>query len=361
MVARTHGAYAPRNVINAPAIKKSIRARSILRGDTPEISAWLSNHFYRHVVGNFEAPTHEFSLVLSLEAVADLPGFRGGVPEWVGKSFAANIPLYWISPEGEALLALEGKVLEFLMSRAGTSLEGKLMRITCPQALALHEAEHRVFEARALKGWRRHLPEAVRVMHTGSLGQFVELVPGASGLRGEMAYESQMMRHCLGQFADHQSLQGGYGEHYAKGCEEGRLRLFSFRSSEQQPHITISAYVESDGRLRIDQVKGKQNRPPIARYHGEVRDFLNTLPCVPCFPADLTAIGLVYSRQGWLEIEQVADEDDQLQIINNAPQLASRLPALAPAAQWLLAARSPDLLQGVRVAPYIARILGLPQ
>ncbi|KEY60924.1 hypothetical protein [Serratia sp. DD3] len=360
MQQRFHGAYAPRNVINAPEIKKSIRARSKKREDTPEVAAWLVNHFYRHVIGNFQTTSPDLCLITSLGAAADLSGFKGGVPEWISKRFAANIPLYWIAPESEALLVLESRVLEFLVSRTGTSLEGKLMRITCPQALTLYEAEHRVFEARALQGWRQHSPEAINVIQTSPLGQFVELLPDSPKLRDEMAYESQMMRHCLGQFDNRQALEGGYGEHYAKSCEEGKLRLFSFRSSEQLPHITISAYVEADGRLRIDQVKGKQNCPPIARYQEEVRAFLNTLPCVPCFPPDLTAIGLAYSRQGWLAIEQVQDEDDQLQVINHAPKLAEKLRNLTPAAQWLLAAKSPAQLPNLPLSPYIAKILGIP-
>lgn len=67
-------------------------------------------------------------------------------------------------------------------------------------------------------------------------GRFVELHGSRAVLRAEMAYESFHMQHCLGQFADRERLEGGYGEHYAKPCEEGRLRLFSLRDANNQPH-----------------------------------------------------------------------------------------------------------------------------
>ncbi|MCE6983446.1 hypothetical protein EI534_40085, partial [Pseudomonas frederiksbergensis] len=46
--------YAPRNALNADQIKRGIAERSKARSDAPEVSKWLLNHFYRHLVGNFE-------------------------------------------------------------------------------------------------------------------------------------------------------------------------------------------------------------------------------------------------------------------------------------------------------------------
>src|SRR5260370_38069032 len=83
-----------------------------------------------------------------------------------------------------------------------------------------------------------------------------------------------------------------YGEHYAEACEQGRLRLFSYRTGTAQPRITVSAQVRDDGRLRIDQIKGKQNRPPIARYLADVLALLNHLDTDGEAPADALAMGI---------------------------------------------------------------------
>lgn len=45
--------YKPRNIINAPNVKSSIFSRSQQRGDSENIQRWLSNHFYRWIIGDF--------------------------------------------------------------------------------------------------------------------------------------------------------------------------------------------------------------------------------------------------------------------------------------------------------------------
>ncbi|RBJ62844.1 hypothetical protein C3L29_041840, partial [Pseudomonas sp. MWU12-2534b] len=57
-------------------------------------------------------------------------------------------PLVWIDPLEPQLLHQEAVLVEFLTSRRGTALEGKLHRITCPPALALWEKEKEKREAR---------------------------------------------------------------------------------------------------------------------------------------------------------------------------------------------------------------------
>jgi hypothetical protein len=352
------GGYAPRDVVNAPALKAAIERRSRERGDEPAVRGWLLNHFYRHAVGNFQAPPPALQEVTAIEQAREL--FRpAALPEWVGRRLAAPArsggqALWWIAPESEALLALEARLVEFLGSRRGTPLEGKLMRVNCPQALALWAAEHAAFEAQALAGWREHQPGAVMLAWQGAQGVFVELQRASPALRAEMAYESQMMRHCLGQFADRKALSGGYGEHYAAACEAGRLRLFSYRNAQQQPHITISALVQDDGRLLIDQIKGKQNRPPVSRYRDEVIGFLNTLPTVDDTPPDAAGMGIARLAEGWRAVAAIADPADQLRVIRRHPALVRELPQPSALVQWCIAGRQPELLQGLALAPGVA-------
>ena len=366
----SHAVYLARNVVNAPDLKARIAQRSQQRGDSEEISAWLQNHFYRYLVGNFHAPPPALQPLLTPQ---DLQlRYRSGPPAWamaVVAKAAANAKegsepaLWWVSPSDETVLALEARLLEFLQSRQGTSLEGKLTRINCPQALERWAQEHQAFETRQLAGWREHQPAAITPLWQGSNGEFVELLPSSKVLREEMAFESQMMRHCLGQFANRRHLTGGYGEHYAESCEQGRMRIFSYRTGQQQPRITINAWLQDDGSLRIDQIKGKQNRPPIDRYRQDVIGFLNHLTTTDTTPDDALGMRLVRVAQGWRAVEDLHDEADQLQLWQRQPGLLAHLHQATPLVQWLTAAREPAALAGQAVTPALAHTLqlaGLP-
>ncbi|MCW7540113.1 hypothetical protein OOT46_19955 [Aquabacterium sp. A7-Y] len=355
------GGYAARDVVNAPALKSGIERRSRERGDAVPVRDWLLNHFYRHVVGNLAATPPQVQQLVSADQARALFA-PAAVPAWVGgrlgKQASPAVPMWWVDPEGETLLALEARLVEFLGSRSGTSLDGKLMRVNCPQALALWAAEHAAFEAQATAGLREHRPGAVEIVWRGRQGVFVEIRSGSPELRAEMAYESQMMRHCLGQFSDRRNLRGGYGEHYASACEAGRLRLFSYRTGQQQPHITISVSVRAeDGRLVVDQIKGKQNRPPVSRYREEVLGFLNTLDTSDDTPPDAAGMGVARLRSGWQAVSSISDPADQLRLVQSYPALVRELPQPSALVQWLIAARHPELLHGLPLVPGVSQAL----
>lgn len=340
------GAYAPRNLLNAEALKRCLEQRSQARGDEAPVRSWLLNHFYRQLVGNFE-PVHR---VHSLEQAATL--LQGqAVPAWVGRHLeqAAKadgaVTLAWLDPEHPAVLEQEAMLVEFLAARKGTALDGKLERINCPQALALWHQEHARMAARQAQGWRQSRPEAVRQVVECAEHALVELLPDGPHLREEMAFESYVMRHCLGQFADRRALHGGYGESYAEAVEAGRMRIFSLRDGQGQPHITISLLVMADGSLRLDQLKGKQNRPPVARYLDDVLRCLNALGTDRQTPADCLAIGVVRCDAGWCRLEAVTDPATQARLIAQHPQLFDRFAAPSALVEWLVAARQPEQLR----------------
>ncbi|MFG0642234.1 hypothetical protein [Delftia sp. WSY_22] len=356
-------AYRPRDVVNAPDIKQHIRERSAARGDSQEIAAWLANHFYRHVIGNLDAdppavqPISTQAELLRLHrrtepAAWALERLRAHAarqpPPHESPAAGASAPLWWVEPDSAPLLALESRLLEFLSTRRGTALQGKLQRINCPQALARWTLEHLAFARKSESGWAEHRPGAVRPLLRGQLGVFVEFDAQSPDLRAEMAYESQMMRHCLGQFSARGALRGGYGEHYAEACEQGQLRLFSYRTGTAQPRITVSAQVLDGGRLRIDQIKGKQNRPPIARYLADVLALLNHLDADGEAPADALAMGIVRRPAhllasghtgAWCAASELHTEAEQLWLLQAHPALLEQLDIRSPLMQWLVAAR----------------------
>jgi len=361
-------AYQPRDVLNAPQIRQRITERSTARGDSDEIRAWLINHFYRHIIGNFTAEADYVKPLRKLDEIEALyPG--SSAPDWLkqasrrlkshkpvpaDKSNAAPLA-WWIAPDSPPLLSMENRLLEFLRSRQGTALEGKLQRINCPQALARWTLEHLEFEQRRESGLIEHQPEAVIPLLQSSQGIFVEFNGKSDKLRLEMAYESQMMQHCLGQFADKQALSGGYGGHYAEVCEKGELRLFSYRTGQMQPHITLSALCQHNGKLTISQIKGKQNRPPIERYWADVLHLLNFLDTDEQTPADALAIGIVRlpdflrrdGKPAWCNAQELISEAEQLWLLSQHPALLKAEALRSPLAQWLVLARKdsvPDTL-----------------
>lgn len=350
--------YQARDVVNALQIKARIQARSAQRGDSPEIAAWLANHFYRYVVGNLAAPAPAVQGLTSQNALLQQMGDAS--PPWALQRLPAISPpgqteavLWWVDPDSPAVRQLEARLTEFLDSRAGTSLEGKLQRINAPQALARWTLEHLAFAQRKAAGHYDHQPQAVQGLLRTAHGTFVELLAASPQLRAEMAFESQEMGHCLGQFEHRTSLRGGYGERYASACQKGQMRLFSFRTGNGQPRITINAYVQANGLLKIEQIKGKQNRPPIARYQEDVLQLLNHLPLDEDLPDDAQAMGLVRlpdallalnAQQGpWTAIADVTQEDQQLWLMQHHPALMPQLTALQPLPQWMALARQESM------------------
>ncbi|KUZ77679.1 hypothetical protein WI37_13800 [Burkholderia ubonensis] len=374
--------YQPRDVVNAPDIKAAIARRSAERGDPADISAWLANHFFRWVIGGFEQAQPLHSLV-DYRAVA---GADQPAPEWLVRRFmprptsgdapgadapgadaaasqapALPKPLYFIDPEHLLLIDRERVLVEFLRSRAGTRLAQKLQRITCAMALAMWEREHQRMQARRDKGWVPSSGLALREVLRTANGMIFEFVGSHAALREEMAYESYHMQHCLGQFADRRQLRGGYGEQYAEAVRDGRLRLFTLRGAGNQPHVTISLSMRADG-LRIDQIKGKQNRHPVRRYTDDVRQFLRMLAPKGERHPDCEGMGLVFEPEApgaavgeWTFVTDVRSPDYLLSVMSANFHLIEHFEQPPAVLQWLLLRNAPHALGRLRqIDPAVA-------
>ncbi|MBR8089969.1 hypothetical protein [Burkholderia cenocepacia] len=376
-------AYRPRDVVNAPDIKAAIARRSAARGDPAEIRAWLGNHFFRWVVGAFE----QAQPLASLADYRALAGADRPAPEWLVRRFRAQpasatsaaspasgpaadaarppaaepAPLYFIDPEHMLLIDRERVLVEFLRSRAGTRLAQKLQRITCAMALDMWEREHQRMQARRDKGWVPSSGLALREVLRTPNGIVFEFVGDHAALREELAYESYYMQHCLGQFADRRRLRGGYGEQYAQAAQDGRLRLFTLRGAGNQPHVTISLQASGDG-LRIDQIKGKQNRHPVRRYADDVRQFLRALAPRGERHPDCEGMGLVFEPDApgaatgaWTFVTDVRSPDHLLSVMSANFHLIEHFEQPPAVLQWLLLRNAPYALGQLRqIDPAVA-------
>lgn len=73
-------------------------------------------------------------------------------------------------------------------------------------------------------------------------------------------YEGVMMGNCVGS--------------YSADVKSGNVWIFSFRDANNEPHITIE--IDPSG-PEVNQVKGKENEPPISKYHERVVEFLRKM------------------------------------------------------------------------------------
>jgi len=350
----THGQpgpdYLPRNVVNAPALKASIATRSTARGDDAAVAAWLTNHFFRWLIGSFEPAVP----IRSLDDCASLFGPQGP-PAWlVAQAQANRLPeCCYIDPEHALLLDKERVLVEFLNARKGTRLADKLQRITCKMAFEMWERDHRRMQVRRGKGWIPSSGKALRECLRTAHGAFFEFVGADEHLREEMAFESYHMQHCLGQFADRKRLSGGYGEQYVEAAQQGKLRLFTLRGTDNQPHVTISLRVDGAS-LHIDQIKGKQNRPPVHKYVEDTLQFLRWAQPRAERHADCDNMGVVHEDAeggeggGWKFIADVRDTNLVLSVLALHPDLISHVDRPSAALQWLML--GPQRVQSLRQA-----------
>jgi len=350
-------AYLPRDVVNAPEVKAAITRRSTERGDEPDMQAWLRNHFFRWAIGSFEH-------VVPLRSIADYQAVTGTgdpVPEWLARllrpsAAGAGKDCWYLDPEHLLLIERERVLVEFLRSRRGTRLEQKLQRINCFMALTMWEQEHQRMQSRRSKGWVPSSGLALREVLRTPNGVIFEFDGRHAALREEMAYESYHMQHCLGQFASLKKLSGGYGEQYAQAAQDGRLRLFTLRSAGNMPHVTISLAVHPDG-LRVDQIKGKQNRHPIRKYADDVLQFLRTVAPRGERHPDCEGMGLVFEPRAtaqdpsagqWKFVTEVGDANYLLSVMSANFHLAEHFEQPPAVLQWLLLRIAPGELARLR-------------
>ncbi|AHG20357.1 hypothetical protein Z042_12480 [Chania multitudinisentens RB-25] len=370
VISRRQSGYLPRNVINAPEVKQAIRGRSQQRTDPLAITQWLENHFFRWVIGSFPQAKE----INSISDYILYVGAESSVPDWLTARLLpqkeeeascsnAEQPIYYLNPNHLQLLQKEQILVEFLSSRLDDNpLSRKLQRITCSQALAMWQAEHEKMQrARRAKGWSPNSGLGLKEVLQVTNGAIFEFIAHHSALREEMAYESRHMQHCVGHFASNRDFSGGYGEFYAEKVETGQLRLFTLRSQGNMPHVTIALDVDNQ-QLKINQIKGKQNRYPIRKYAEDVLRLLQLLQPLPERHPDCEGMGVVYERDkeqpkndGWKFISEVQQLDFLLSVMNNNFHLIEHFAHPPAILQWLLLRGAPKELHRLRsIEPAVA-------
>lgn len=120
--------YKPRNIINAPNVKSSIFSRSQQRGDSENIQRWLSNHFYRWIIGDFPH-------VYPVRSVADYAVYFSAdaeIPARLAPKLGGDERFYYLNVQHPQLVAMERDLVEFLSRQ-----EERGWKLNCSASTAL--------------------------------------------------------------------------------------------------------------------------------------------------------------------------------------------------------------------------------
>lgn len=330
------------NIVNPQQLQQAIVARNQQRA--PSVQRWLGNQFRRWAIGHFE----------QLEPVGCNEDFQrlvgGAVPFWFSEKLAGGESFYYLDPNHPKLRELESKLAEYLNTLVGSNEEHKFPRYTVAQVLEKWQRAHNKQYKKQAKGWCETDGSAVREVFAVGDYRFVEFIGSGRRLRAEMSNESFYMQHCVGRFENLETLSGGYGEQYAQAIEDGRLRVFSLRDALGQPHATLSfelGYDKVTGRdsIRIEQIKGKQNKPPIARYVPVVIELLNYLGINDLGHYDCHMMGVFLDKGKACYVTDIQDPEKLFQAISVHPQLILQLPEVTPALRWAALRCHPGLIE----------------
>jgi len=347
---------AGRNVANIAQLKKTLQEFAKQKDLPDEITQWLNKVLLRWLINSFT----DVQTIKSKDQFATLIGEQA--PSWFTEKLASTKFIY-IDPKHPQLTEVLEKTVEWLGSKY-PQLAPKFLRMTVPQILKKWQKDHDYMQrkrANTIETSGEGLTTCFR--HTtdnNELFHIVEMLPNHAELSFEMARESSYMQHCLGEFEDIAKAEGGYGEYYYKRIKKQSLRLFSLRDSHNKPHATIALYPK-DEQLWVDQIKGKQNAAPVARYVPTVQAFLNHLQVHHNYHSDCMSMGLFFSQGKSLSIEEIKDENTQQLLLTYDSSLFSRIKQPSVASTWLAIMQRPSHIAYIEKPSEAMKIASLLQ
>ena len=339
-----------RNVINIEQIQKRISDYEKGKLLIPEVSSWLNKTFLRWLINHYSIVQE----VRSIERYKTL--VKGDVPPWFCPDDGQVVYIY-IDLHHQKFQELLEKCSEFLSSRP-KNIYHKFPRMTVEHVLQKWKEEHEQL-LRKEKKYKETSCDGLEHVFSFEDLHVVKFDHRHHELSLEMARESALMQHCLGEFENDEEGAGGYGEYYFKLIKEKEIKLYSLRDEKNMPHATIALY-EKDGTLWLDQIKGKQNVAPIARYAPACIAFLNAFKVHYNYHSDTLRMGVVCIDGVSKQIEEIHDERTQQFLVAYNAQYIDMLPSPSVATRWLASLRDPnhvDQIDGASEEMKIAALL----
>lgn len=340
-----------RNIINREQLIEVLSQYSTRKKLSKPISNWLQKNFLRWVINAFPhvqsvQSTEHYKVLINKEA-----------PDWFQPK-NKNIDFIFIDASHSKFNEVLDKCVEFLGSRPERVVR-KFPRMTVEQVLIKWEEEHQQF-LKKQKVFKETSGEGLTVICEHDGLTIVQLIDNHDELSLEMAKESALMQHCLGEFENDELGVGGYGEYYFKQIREKQLTLFSIRDDKNMPHVTISLY-NKEGVYSLDQIKGKQNKPPIKRYIAASIYLLNLLNVQYDYHEDTLGMGVVYVNGKSQRLNEIKDEDTQQFLVAYKTAFIHELPNPSKATLWLAALRSNTEIETIQSCTDAMRISALLQ
>jgi len=326
-----------RNVINIGEIKEILIEYSQNKQLSFAVSSWVEKTFLRWIINSFpyvqlvQSSAHYLSLV------------KGTIPAW----FQPNNPIVvfvYIEVKHREITILLDKCTEFLESRE-VRVVHKFPRMTVAQVLQKWEEEHLLMISKSRRYIETTADGLKRVFEFNDL-YLVYFKPDHQDLSLEMARESALMQHCLGEFDDDRLGEGGYGAYYIQKIRDKEIKLFSLRDKKNMPHATIALYQKS-GIYWLEQIKGKQNRSPVERYIPASVAFLNSLDVHYNHHSDTLGMGIVYIRGKSRTIEDIEEESIQELLVAYDTTMIHKIKNPSKSTLWLATLRTPSQIENL--------------
>ncbi len=319
-----------RNVINIQAIQNYLNNYTQEKKLSTPIDSWLQNTFVRWLINHFT----KVEIVSSVEQYKLL--LKGNIPTWFNTQ--SNIKFIYIDIKDPSFLDTLNTCVEFLSSR-DENLAHKFPRMTVEHVLKKSEREHQRMKEKKRK-FIETSKEALEHVFTFKNLHVVKFLPHHKELSLEMARESALMQHCLGEFENVEKGEGGYGSYYFGLIKKEAITLYSLRDEKNMPHATISVTYKR-GEAWLDQIKGKQNKAPVERYIPASVAFFNHLKLQQNYHQDCLAMNVVYAKGKSEQLSKITDEAMQQHFIAYDPSFIEHLPNPSKSSLWLAALRDP--------------------
>lgn len=341
-----------RNVINIAEIKAYLNTFSKEKKLPTPINSWLQKTFVRWLINHFS----EVQVVESIERYSTL--VKGKVPSWFTPY--SDVEFIYIHIKNPTFVDTLITCVEFLSSR-NEKISHKFPRMTVDHVIKKHKEEHLRMQEKQRK-FIETSQEALKKVFSFENMHFVKFLPHHKELALEMARESALMQHCLGEFDNIEKAEGGYGSYYFGLIQREEIELYSLRDEKNMPHATISVG-HKRGEAQLNQIKGKQNQPPVARYIAASVAFFNHLKLQHTYHPDCLGMNVVFIQGRSEQLSNITDESMQQRLIAYNPDFIHLLPNPSKSSLWLAALRDPKkmgLLKETTNAMKIASLLQHP-
>lgn len=275
-------------IANVPPNESIFEFRGQGTKEGQAISSYLS-HVGDYLRQNVDpAKLQQYDLVRAVKETAQNDARVAKEMEKAAAASTKDLPVYKEYPDGM-------KWVELKLPKELTAEQTKLVRVAKGSELvnSLRQMDPRDMplpEHTELYGYIALDASGKPVRNSYTEGEAIGSTPQEAWLAGKLAEEGNTMGHCVGG--------------YCEGVASGESRIFSLRDKKGRSHVTIEVQPRNPGKIDynkeappddfqgttddllksgygrmsddIVQIKGKQNRAPVAEYLPYVQDFVKS-------------------------------------------------------------------------------------